>query len=90
MMRTLRRTSQFKKDYKRAKRSGKPLTVLAETISQLQSGQPLPAARRDHALAANLAGFRECHLAPDWLMIYELSDEQLVLVRLGSHSELFG
>ena len=89
-MRTLRRTSQFKKDYKRAKRSGKPLTVLVETIRLLQADQSLPAKRRDHALIGNFTGTRECHLAPDWLLIYQLTDDQLILIRLGSHAELFG
>ncbi|MBC8324059.1 MAG: type II toxin-antitoxin system YafQ family toxin [Verrucomicrobia subdivision 3 bacterium] len=89
-MRTLRRTSRFKKDFKRAKRAGKPLAILEETLRLLQQGKPLPAARRDHALMGNLGDLRECHLAPDWLMVYQPTDDELVLVRLGSHSELFG
>lgn len=89
-MRSLRRTSQFKKDFKRAKRAGKPLAVLVETLRWLQPGQTLPVHRRDHALVGGFAGMRECHLAPDWLMIYQMTEEELILVRLGSHSELFG
>ena len=89
-MRTLRRTSQFKKDFKRAKRAGKPIAELTEVIGQLQSDNPLPTKRRDHALIGKFAHTREYHLAPDWLLIYQLDDDQLTLIRLGSHSELFG
>lgn len=89
-MRTLRRTSQFKKDFKRAKRAGKPLAVLEETLRLLQANSLLPTQRRDHALVGDFAGMRECHLTPDWLMIYQLTEEELILVRLGNHSELFG
>ena len=66
------------------------MAVLAETLRLLQCGKSLPAARRDHALMGNLGGLRECHLAPDWLMVYQTTEDELVLVRLGSHSELFG
>jgi len=89
-MRTLRRTSQFKKDFKRAKRAGKPIAELTEVIGQLQSDNPLPPKRRDHVLVGKFSHTRECHLAPDWLLIYQLDDDQLTLIRLGSHSELFG
>lgn len=89
-MRSLRRTSQFKKDYKRAKRADKPIEVFTEVVAQLQADEPLPPQCRDHALIGKYARTRECHLAPDWLLIYQLDDDQVTLIRLGSHSELFG
>ena len=89
-MRTLRRTRQFKKDVKRAKRAGKPIAELTEVLGHLLADEPLATKRRDHALIGKFAQTRECHLAPNWLLIYQLDDEQLTLIRLGSHTELFG
>ena len=83
------RKSQFKKDFKKLRSSGRDLGKLADTIRLLQNEKPLPEAMRDHALIGNYVNHRECHLAPDWLLIYRIEDGCLVLVRTGSHSELF-
>ena len=61
----------------------------SETIQKLAAGEELPARYRDHALAGNYSSFRECHLGGDWLLIYQRDAEVLILVRTGSHSELF-
>ncbi len=89
-MREIVRTSQFKRDFKRVKKSGLDLAKLTEVIRLLANDLPLPANLRDHALKGNWKDFRECHLAGDWLLIYQLPDEEtLMLVRTGSHSDLF-
>ena len=83
--------SKFKKDIKIAKKQGKDMEKLLAIVNKLACGEILDAKYRDHALSGNYVGFRECHIEPDWLLIYEIIDEVLVLVlsRLGSHSELF-
>ncbi len=90
-MRTISRTSQFKRDYKREAR-GQHRVVLdelfANLINHLMSDNPLPLYYRDHALAGNWSDYRDCHLKPDLVMIYQITDDDLTLVRLGSHSEL--
>lgn len=84
-------SSQFKKDLKTVRKRGYDLRLLTEVIDQLAHGEPLPARNRDHALTGNFSGCRECHIAPDWLLIYELSDMDLILylTRTGTHSDLF-
>lgn len=84
-------TSQFKKDYKLAKRRGKNLELLNTTIEQLSNGEVLPEKYYDHSLSGNWAGHRECHIQPDWLLVYYYEDDILVLTlaRTGSHSDLF-
>lgn len=91
-MRTIERTGQFKRDYKReAKgRHAKVLDqLLIDVLSALLADEPLPAKNRDHALSGDWADHRDCHLKPDLVLIYRLPDaETLQLVRVGSHSEL--
>ena len=82
-------TSQFKKDYKRIKRQNKDLTKLQTFIEKLVSGEKLETKYKDHGLTGSLKGYRDCHLEPDWLIIYKLSDDVLILERTGTHSELF-
>ena len=84
-------TNAFKKDVKAAKRRGKNLDALFAVISQLAAGAALPHRNREHALSGNWRGTRECHIEPDWLLIYEKDAETLVLicVRTGTHSDLF-
>lgn len=84
-------TTQFKKDLKLAKKQGKNIDKLFSVIEQLANGQALDEKYRDHDLSGNYKGCRECHITPDWLLIYEVIDEVLVLMlyRAGSHSELF-
>ena len=84
-------TSQFKKDLKLAKKQNKDLGKLFEVIDILAYGETLDAKYKDHSLTGNYRGTRECHVEPDWLLIYEIRGDVLVLMhyRLGSHSELF-
>lgn len=84
-------TSQFKKDLKLAKKQGKDIEKLFDIIEMLANGKPLDPRYRDHDLTGNYKGCRERHVEPDWLLIYEIVDEVLVLMlyRVGSHSELF-
>lgn len=85
-------TSQFKKDIKRKRKQGAELAKIDEVITVLRSGEPLPERNRDHALSGTYRGHRECHIEPDWLLIYRIDSDLLVLtaVRTGSHSELLG
>lgn len=92
-MRELVVTTKFKRDLKKAKKQGKNLKELESIISNLQKNIPLDPKHVDHSLSSNWQGCRECHINPDWLLIYRLGKdgdlELLELVRLGSHSELF-
>ena len=83
--------SQFKKDIKKAKLQKRDLNKLLDVIKQLEIGKTLDTAYKDHMLIGNYNNFRECHIEPDWLLIYRIfEDEQvLMLYRLGTHSELF-
>ncbi|WP_346681636.1 type II toxin-antitoxin system YafQ family toxin [Megasphaera stantonii] len=83
-------TAKFRKDVKLMKKRGKDLKLLQEVIDTLLEGKPLDAKYKDHALVGNYIGFRECHIQPDWLLIYMISNEQLIVTasRTGSHSDL--
>lgn len=84
-------TSQFEKDLKAAERQHRETDKLFETIQILASGKTLEARYKDHRLVGSYKGLRECHIEPDWLLIYKIENEALLLVltRTGSHSELF-
>ena len=84
-------TSQFKKDYKQAQKRGLPISELDDCIRILAAGEVLPPSYRDHDLIGNWKGHRECHVRGDWLLIYRIEGNDLVLVlaRTGSHSDLF-
>jgi mRNA interferase YafQ len=83
-------TTQYKKDRKQAIKQGKKMKLLDEVLETLCAEKPLAPKHRDHALTGNMAGFRECHITPDWLLIYAVDKGRLILtaVRTGSHSEL--
>ena len=85
-------TTQFKKDFKLAMRRSMKIELLEEVIAMLAMGETLPDKHKDHALTGNWVGHRECHILPDWLLIYRIEDEVLVLTlaRTGTHSDLFG
>jgi len=87
----IRRTSQFKKDYKRSIKRGLPIDKLDDAIEYLGKNGFLPAEYNDHPLIGNMKGLRECHIESDWLLVYRISHETLVLVltSTGSHSDLF-
>ncbi len=85
-------SNRFKKDYKLMKRRGAPMEELNAVIDLLRQGSPLPAKYRDHMLSGTYVGHHECHIKPDWLLIYYVAADVLVLTmtRTGSHSDLFG
>ena len=88
---TVKFTTQFKKDYKAAVKRGYKMELLDEIISKLANGETLDEKHRDHNLTGNWSGFRECHILPDWLLIYKVDHGVLVLTltRTGTHSDLF-
>jgi len=88
-MKAIRRTSQFKRDVKRMQRQGREVEKLKRVLEALVEGEPLAAKHRDHVLVGQYKGTRECHIEPDWLLIYELAETEIILIRTGSHSDLF-
>jgi len=88
-MRNISVTTQFKRDVKKIKKAGKDAAKLREIIEKIAEGENLDEKYRDHALTGNYRQTRECHIEPDWLLIYKLTKENLILIRTGSHSELF-
>ena len=87
----IERTSQFKKDYKLAKKQGKNLEALKAIVKMLENDVILPESCHDHPLKGNYSNYRECHIEPDWLLVYKKTESILLLTlfRTGSHSELF-
>ena len=83
------KTGQFKRDYKLCVRRGYNINLLIETIKTLTIPAALPDKNRDHSLLGEYAGHRECHIAPDWLLIYRIDGDELMLYRTGTHSDLF-
>ena len=85
------RSSKFKKDFKLAKKQKKDLNVLLSIIQKLADGEEISFNFRDHKLTGRLKDYHELHLQPDWLLIYKIDkdNDELLLARLGSHSELF-
>lgn len=90
-MLTIKYHTMFKKDFKRIKKRGYDISRLEKIVELLANEVPLPEQFKDHNLSGNYNGFRECHIAPDWLLIYQVNNNELVLVltRTGSHSDLF-
>ena len=86
---TVTQTNQFKKDAKRQIKRGKDLQKIQNAIECIISDEPLPVRYRDHALTGNWNGWRDCHLEPDWLLIYKVTSEEIILGRTGTHSDLF-
>jgi mRNA interferase YafQ len=87
---SIRQSSRFRRDVKRLRRQGADLVHLQSIIRELAAGKMLAARYRDHALIGNWKGFRECHVQPDWLLIYRIENDELQLARTGSHAQLFG
>lgn len=85
-------TTQFKKDYKLALKRHLDIELLDNVIRILSRGETLPERNKDHALTGEWVGHRECHILPDWLLVYRIEDDVLVLTlsRTGTHSDLFG
>jgi len=85
----IRPTSRFKKDLKKAIKQGRDLKKLGAVLKTLSIPRPLPAEFKDHKLKGKWSDFRECHIEPDFLLIYTITDFELRPTRLGSHTELF-
>lgn len=88
---TVRPTSRFQKDLKRVQKRGYDLSLLTDIIKKLANGEQLPEKNRDHNLSGDYSGCRECHITPDWLLVYEIDNGELILylTRTGTHSDLF-
>lgn len=86
---TLAQTRQFKKDIKCMQKRGKDLAKFKAIIDLLAAEQPLPPKSRDHKLGGNWTGRRDCHIEPDWILIYRLTETELLLERTGTHADLF-
>jgi mRNA interferase YafQ len=86
---TLSQTAQFKKDIKRLIKQGKDQQKLIQLVQALLVGKPLPPNNRDHPLKGNWKGRRDCHIEPDWILIYKKTEDELRLERTGRHSDLF-
>ena len=84
-------SNRFKKDLKMAKKRGYNLDLLNDVVEKLARQEPLPKKNRDHSLTGDFIGFREYHIQPDWLLVYRVNDEELILflTRTGTHSDLF-
>lgn len=84
-------TKKFKKDLKHVSKRGYNMSLLDKVVNILITGEPLPRKYRDHSLIGNFAGYRECHITPDWLLIYIINNNilTLTLTETGTHSELF-
>ncbi len=81
--------AQFRRDVKLAKRRGKDTSKLRELIMLLAEGSALPPSCRDHPLSGEWKHHRDCHIEPDWLLIYKIDGDDLYLVRTGTHADLF-
>ncbi len=90
-MLTIKYETTFKKDFKRIVRRGYDIRLLENVIEMLANGQVLPEKYRDHSLIGDYADCRECHITPDWLLVYKISNAELILylTRTGIHSDLF-
>lgn len=88
---TVKPTSRFQKDLKRVQKRGYDISLLSDIIKKLANGEKLPDRNRDHLLEGDYVGCRECHILPDWLLVYEIYENELILylTRTGTHSDLF-
>lgn len=86
----IRYSTRFKKDFKACVKRGYKMTLLQQVIDTLRIPDALPVKNRDHNLSGNYSGYRECHIEPDWLLIYKQTDTELRLDRTGTHADLFG
>ena len=85
-------TNEMKRNVKLMRKRGKDISKLTDIINKLASGQVLPQSNNDHQLTDNLRDFRKCHIGPDWLLVYQIHDDILILTATatGTHSDLFG
>ncbi len=87
----IQQTSLFKKDLKRIRRRGYDLSLMGYVVDTLAAGVPLPEKYKDHSLSGEYLGCRECHITSDWLLIYKINNDKLILylTRTGTHSDVF-
>ena len=88
-MLNVRYSTRFKKDFKTCVKRGCKITLLQQAIDILRIPSPLPQKNREHTLSGNYSGYKECHIEPDWLLIYKQTDTELLLDRTGTHADLF-
>ena len=88
---TVKPTAKFQRDLKRVQKRGYNISLLTDIIKKLADGEQLPEKNRDHSLNGEFVNCRECHITPDWLLIYEIHNGELILylTRTGTHSDLF-
>ena len=88
---TVKPTTKFQRDLKRIQKRGYDISLLTDIIKKLADGEQLPEKNRDHSLNGEFVNCRECHITPDWLLIYEIDNGELILylTRTGTHSDLF-
>ncbi len=86
----VRYSTKFKKDFKTCIKRNYKMPLLQQAIDILRIPDTLPVKNKDHALSSNYSGYRECHIEPDWLLIYKQEKNELLLYRTGTHSDLFG
>lgn len=86
----VRYSTRFKKDFNACVKRGYKMALLQQVIDTLRIPDALPVKNRDHNLSGNYSGYRECHIEPDWLLIYKQTDTELRLDRTGTHADLFG
>lgn len=89
-MLNLNATSQFRKDRRRCVKRGYNMDLLDAVVDTLAIPAPLPPGNKDHSLSGNWAGHQECHIQSDWLLIYRIDGNELMLYRTGTHADLFG
>ena len=84
-------SNRFKKDLKQAMKRGYQMSLLEDVVNKLAAREPLDEKYRDHLLTGDYGGFRECHITPDWLLVYQIRENELILFlsRTGTHSDLF-
>lgn len=88
-MLTIRYSTKFKKDFKNCVKRNYQISLLQQAIDTLRIPDVLPIKNKDHSLSGNYTGYRECHIEPDWLLIYKQNKSELILYRTGTHSDLF-
>jgi mRNA interferase YafQ len=87
---TIKNSASFSQDIKRQARRGKDIVKFMNVVLRLATGTPLPPSFRDHALAGKYAGYRDCHIDPDWVLVYAICDSELYLFRTGAHADILG
>jgi mRNA interferase YafQ len=88
-MRTPVHTGHFRRDIRRAQRRSKDMSKLREVLSLLIAAEPLPPRLKDHPLTGDWSSYRDCHIEPDWLLLYKIDGNDLILARTGTHADLF-